>query len=327
MLNAAIIGLGRWGRYLVDSVQGKSKKIRFVAGYTKTKSNAQEYCDDASIDLRDDYFEITNDPDVDAVVLATPHTQHAKQIIAAAEAGKHVFTEKPFALNSASAKSAVQACKKSGVTIALGHNRRFMENIMAMKAMVDNGELGTLLHIDGNQSADLGAAVTTWRNSRDESPAGGMTSLGIHALDCMIHLGGRVAEIDCHSTRRSTKLNIDDATASLVRFENGMTGTLVSLAATPRIWHIRIFGSKAWVEANNHRTLSICRGGSIEVKNFVDSPYPHLSSLSYELEAFAEEALGGLPYIIPPDQMVHGVAVLEAIIKSAESGKRVKPIF
>ena len=68
-------------------------------------------------------------------------------------------------------------------------------------------------------------------------------------------------------------------------------------------------------------------GGSIEVKNFVDSPYPHLSSLSYELEAFAEEALGGLPYIIPPDQMVHGVAVLEAIIKSAESGKRVKPIF
>jgi len=327
MLNAAIIGLGRWGRHLVNSVQGQSKKIRFVAGCTKTRSKAEVYCDNNNIDLRSDYQDIITDPDIDAVVLATPHTQHAKQIIAAAESGKHVFTEKPFTLNSASAKSAVQACKKSGVTIALGHNRRFMENIIAMKAMVDNGELGTLLHIDGNQSSDLSEAANTWRNSSDESPAGGMTSLGIHALDCMIHLGGRIAEIDCYSTRRSTNLNIDDATASVVYFENGMTGTLVSLAATQRIWHIRIFGSKAWVEVNDHRTLSICRDGNIEIKNFVDSPYPHLSSLTDELEAFAEEALGGVPFIISPDQMIHGVAVLEAIIKSSESGQRVKPVF
>lgn len=325
MINAAMIGLGRWGQYLVDSVQGSSYKIRFTAGVTRTKAKAEDYCKKAGIDLHDDYSEIINDPDIDAVVLATPHTQHAEQIIAAANAGKHVFTEKPFTLDAASAQQAVDACKAAGVTIALGHNRRFMDNIIAMKALVDKGELGTLLHIDGNQSSDLSGTAATWRDSRAESPAGGMTSLGIHALDCMIHMGGRIAEVDCYSTHRAIPFDIDDATASVVRFEDGMTGTLVSLASSPRIWQIRVVGSKAWAEATDHRTLSICRGGEIETQEFPDSPYPHMPSLTGELEAFAEAASGGAPYIITPEQMVHGTAVLEAVIKSAATGGRVKP--
>jgi len=324
MINAAIVGIGRWGQGLVSSVQGTSDQIRFTAGVTRTRSKAESYCADNHIDLRDDFAELLADETLDAIVLATPHTQHEEQIVAAAKAGKHVFTEKPFTLSKASAERAVAAVRAAGVTVALGHNRRFFKNTEAMKALVESGELGTLLHIDGNQSSDLGMAAVTWRDSRAESPAGGMTSLGIHALDCMIHMGGRIAQIDTISTHRAIGYDIDDATAAVLQFEAGMTGTMVTLASSPRIFHIRVAGSKGWAEMTNNAVLRICGADSqIEEKSFPIDDYPHLSSMAAELNEFAAAAQGNGTYRITPEEMIHGTAVLEAMGKSAESGKRV----
>ena len=84
MINAAIVGIGRWGQGLVSSVQGSSDQIRFTAGVTRTRAKAEEYCADNKIDLRDDYAELLADASLDAIVLATPHTQHEEQIVAAA---------------------------------------------------------------------------------------------------------------------------------------------------------------------------------------------------------------------------------------------------
>ena len=324
MINAAIVGIGRWGQGLVSSVQGTSDQIKFTAGVTRTRAKADGFCADNKIDLRDDYAELLNDRSIDAIVLATPHTQHEEQIVAAAKAGKHVFTEKPFTLSKASAERAVAAVRDAGVTVALGHNRRFFKNIEAMKALVESGDLGTLLHIDGNQSSDLGVAAGAWRDSRAESPAGGMTSLGIHALDCMIHMGGRIAQIDTISTRRAIGFDIDDATAAVLQFEAGMTGTMVTLASSPRIFHIRVAGSKGWVEMTNTENLRICGpDGAIEEKIFPADNYPHPSSLAAELNEFAAAAQGMATYRISPEEMIHGTAVLEAMGESADSGGRV----
>ena len=324
MINAAIVGIGRWGQYLVTSVQGSSEHIKFTAGVTRTKSKAEAFCSEQGIDLRDDYAELLNDPNINAIVLATPHTQHEEQIVAAAKAGKHVFTEKPFTLDRPSAERAVAACKEAGVAVALGHNRRFMENTVALKAMIEAGELGTLMHIDGNQSSDLNVAAGAWRDSREESPAGGMTSLGVHALDCIIHLAGKISAIDAYSTRRAIGFDIDDTTAALLRFENGMTGTLVTMASTAKIWHIRIAGSKGWAEIRDNKTLTVCKSdGSPEDIVFDDSPYPHMGSISGEIEEFALAAAGKASYRISPEEMVHNAEVLAGLITSAETGNRV----
>lgn len=112
MISAAIIGLGRWGQNLVNSVQGKSDVIRFVAGATRTLSKAEAYAREKGLRLYDSYENVLADPKVDAVVLATPHTQHAAQIVAAAKAGKHVFSEKPIALTAKSAEAAVRAGRR-----------------------------------------------------------------------------------------------------------------------------------------------------------------------------------------------------------------------
>ena len=325
MIKAAIVGIGRWGQELVKSVQGESDQICFTAGVTRTRAKAEQFCADHKIDLRDDYAELLSDDALDAIVLATPHTQHEEQIVAAAKAGKHVFTEKPFTLTKASAERAVAAIRDAGVTVALGHNRRFFKNTEALKSLVASGDLGTLLHLGGNQSSDMGAMAGAWRDSREESPAGGMTSLGIHALDCMIHMGGRIAQIDTISTRRAIGYDIDDATSAVVQFEEGMTGTLTTLASGPRLFHLRVIGTKGWAEMPNYEILRLCGpNGEVEEKRFPVDPYPHPSSMAAELNEFAAAAQGQGSYRISPEEMIHGSAVLEAMGKSAQSGARVK---
>jgi len=115
MIRAAIIGLGRWGRSLVTSVQGKSDDIRFVSAHTRTRASAEEFCRDKGVPLADNYEQILADPDVDAVVLATPHTQHEQQVLQAAAAGKHIHVEKPITLDRASTDVAVAAVRKAGL--------------------------------------------------------------------------------------------------------------------------------------------------------------------------------------------------------------------
>src|SRR5262245_56871448 len=111
MIRAAIIGLGRWGRSLVNSVQCKSDAIRFVAAHTRTRASAEDCCRDKGVPLFDNYDKILADPNIDAVVLATPHTQHEQQVLQAAAAGKHIHVEKPITLDRPSADRAVAAAR------------------------------------------------------------------------------------------------------------------------------------------------------------------------------------------------------------------------
>jgi predicted dehydrogenase len=322
MIDAAIVGLGRWGQGLVESVQDKSDAIRFIRGVTRTPAKAESFCAAHGIALGDDYAAALRDRTVAAVVLATPHSQHADQIVAAARRKRHVFCEKPFTLARRTAERALEVCAKAGIAVGLGHNRRWMENAVTLKKMIDAGELGTLLHVEGNFSADLTPAAGQWRDSRAESPAGGMTSLGIHVVDMMINLCGPVAEVDARSQRRALPYDIDDTTCALLGFRNGMSGYIGTMAAGGRAWNVRVFGSKGWAELRGADRLILCGPDGVEnTRQFSGD-----GSLKAELEAFAAACDGGPAFPITPDQIVNGVATLEAIIKSAERGGKVVKI-
>ena len=132
-VRAAIIGLGRWGRSLVNAVQGKSGDIQFAAAYTRTRASAEEFCREKNVPLVDSYEEILANPDIDAVVLATPHSQHAEQVMQAAAARKHIHVQKPLTLDLPSAEAAVDAARKAGIMLAVGFNRRFHPSIVEMR--------------------------------------------------------------------------------------------------------------------------------------------------------------------------------------------------
>src|SRR4051812_14054935 len=136
MINAAIVGLGRWGKNLVDSVQGKSDYLQFTHGVVRTLSTSREYAARHAIELSTDFDRILSDKRIHAVVLTTPHTLHTEQIIAAAHAGKAVFCEKPLALRKADAERAIEVCRRAGVVLGLGHNKRFWPSMQDVKRLV-----------------------------------------------------------------------------------------------------------------------------------------------------------------------------------------------
>lgn len=334
MINAAIVGLGRWGQNLVNSVQGKSDAIRFVAGATRTVSKAEAYAREQGFPLHDSYEKALADPRVDAVVLATPHTQHAQQVIAAAKAGKHVFTEKPLALTRASAQAAVRACAKAGVTLAVGYNWRFQPALQEIRKMLEDGRLGKLLHVEGNF---CGPSVYRfkrghWRQERGEGPAGGMTGRGVHTLDAFLFLAGRIAAVHAQSARRALDYGLDDTTSMLLRFANGATGYLGTVIATAETWRMQVFGSKGWVEVGDVEHLATwqMRACFVDPQNLHvhHKPqvltFPQVSTERAELEHFARAIEKKRPLAVAGGDEEHGVAVLEAILKSAKAGKTVR---
>jgi predicted dehydrogenase len=333
MLRAAIVGIGTWGRNLVTHVQGKSDALRFVAGATRTPAKAADFCDRHGIRLASSYGELLKDPGVDAVVLATPHSQHCQQIVAAARAGKHVFTEKPLGVDAKSSAEAVAACAQHQVTLAVGYNWRCQPALAEAKRMLEDGRLGRLLHLEGNFCGPSAYrfALEHWRHDREEVPAGGMTGRGVHVLDAMLYLAGHIGSVYAQSERLVQQTGADDTTSMLFRFASGATGYLGTVIATAETWRLQIFGSKGWLEVGDVEHLHtwsmkaafidpahIARKAAPQVLTF-----PETSTERAELERFAQAALARRPIAVPGGDEVHNVAVLEAIVRSARDGRRI----
>ena len=177
MIRAAIVGLGRWGRSLVTSVQGKSDEIRFVRAHTRTRASAEDFCRDKGVPLADSYEEILADPNVDAVVLATPHSQHEQQVLQASAAGKHIHVEKPITLDRASADKAVNAARQAGLVLAVGYCRRFHPSIVEMRNHLKSGRFGTVVSMVAQHTTSTGQFIPpdNWRTAAEEAPGGAVT--------------------------------------------------------------------------------------------------------------------------------------------------------
>ena len=334
MINAAIVGLGRWGQNLVNSVQGKSDKIRIVAGVLRHPEKARDFAAKHGFPLYNNYNKVLADPDIDAIVLATPHSAHAAQIIAAARAGKHVFTEKPFTLDTRSAEAAMRACAENKVTLGVGYNWRFQPALQEIRAMLADGRLGKLLHIEGNFCGPSAYRFGRdhWRQSRGENPAGGMTGRGVHVVDAMLYLSGQVDSVHAQSFRLAQDLGVDDTTSVLFKFRNGATGYLGTVIATAETWRMQMFGSKGWVEVGDveHLTTWQMKACYVDPQNLLTHhkpqivTFPETSTERAELEHFAQAAAAGKPLAVAGGDEMHGVTVLEAILKSTKSKKTVK---
>src|SRR5262249_43370014 len=199
--------------------------------------------------LVDEYEQILADPDIDAVVLATPHSQHGDQVRRAAAAGKHIFCEKPFTLTADDAARAIEAARKAGVVLAAGFNRRFHPSMAELRRVVQDGTLGAIECCISGHTAGAGARIQPgyWRADPSETPAGAMTGIGIHTVDTMIHLFGRVAEVHCVTARRAAP-HVDDTTTVLLKFADGLSGVFFGSLTTVPNYRLAVYGSKGFAE-------------------------------------------------------------------------------
>jgi len=257
------------------------------------------------------------DPDIKAVILATPHSRHRAQVEAAAAARKHIYCEKPFALSKADAQAALAACERAGVVIAVGHHFRLMPSMRVLAEVAASGALGIVMHAEGNYSHDWLASypADSWRLRTEEARAGGMTGMGIHVLDSFRELVGPMKRISALSTARALKLSTGDTTSALIEFANGATGTLVTTMKTPFVWRIALYGENCWAESVSETRAIVRRAG--QEPEVIDRPAEN--HLGRNLNDFAKAAMGQGTFPISPAGILQTAAALDAVFRSVDA--------
>jgi predicted dehydrogenase len=321
MINAAMVGLGRWGQTVLGSIQGKSARLRIVHGVTKEPDLARELAAKHGFRLSTDLKDAIADPQVQAILLATPHSLHVEQVRLVAAAGKPVWCEKPLALTRAEAERAVAAVRAAGVPLGSGNNKRCFASMRELKLVVDSGEIGQVLHIEGHFSNEHSTRVSGgWRDDPAESPGAGLTGAGLHVLDAFVNLAGPISYVDARSIAKKPPPDPRDVVAVLVEFASGATGVMGTVRAAPMFWRCHVFGTDGSAEARGEDTLIVSKiAGPTEERTF-----EHVDSLHTLLEAFAGACEGKAPFPVKPEQMLDVIGAFEATIASLAQGKPVK---
>jgi predicted dehydrogenase len=319
-----LVGYGWWGKVMAQQIAESDGLVLHTVVETDTRVRAQAVADLAGQDIvvAEVFAEILAEPQIDAVILCTPHPLHAEQIVAAARAGKHVFCEKPLCLTLADARRAVAECEARGLVLGIGHERRFEPAIMKLRDDIAAGHLGTLLQIEANFSQDKFFALPkdNWRLSNQHAPVGPLTATGIHLVDLAVALLGPAESVWARLSTRGSDFENGDTLGLLLGFAGGANALVSAILATPFEGRLAVYGSKGWVEIRDrthpeHPTgwdvTTVLRGQSPQREFF--APHPVVRA---NLEAFARAVQGTEPYPVAHAEMLANVAALEAIMRS-----------
>ncbi len=316
-LRVASIGLGWWGGELATKAAAGGSDV--VRCFARSEESRNTFGEAHGARPAASYEEVLADPDVEAVLIATPHSTHADLVVQAAAAGKHVFCDKPFTLTVAEAKRATQAAADAGVVLQVGHNRRRQPANRRLKQMIDADELGMVHYAEANLSHPKGLNPRSgWRGEPEESPAGGMTGLGVHMADNLIYLLGRPMRVSAFSRRTISVSKLDDVTVSNLEFENGALAVLATSLVIPDIARTSVWGTKAaamneWDGAQ----FSVQMAGE---KAKTEQPIEVLDTVQDELEEFARNVRTGSAPETGGAEAIEVVAVLEGLVESAARG-------
>jgi predicted dehydrogenase len=318
MIDAAIVGLGRWGQRLVTSVQGKSDRIRFVRGMVRNPDKVRDFSVANDFQLSANYADVLADSRVQAVVLATPHSMHVEQIIAAARAGKAVLCEKPLALTRADAERAVQACERAGVLLGVGHDKRHFASMRELRRIVESGDLGQILLAEGNSSNEVSLQhYSPWRESAEEAPGVSLTATGIHIVDALVSLVGPVSRVRAQALVHKPAPGPVDSVALMLEFRNGASGVICSARPSPFFWRVHVFGTRGSAEAIGETELVVRMSGE-KPRHVTLDP---IDQVRVGLELFADALAGRARYPMTTEQIVQTVAVFEGACASMVSGE------
>jgi predicted dehydrogenase len=321
-----LVGYGWWGKTIARQLAGNAwLKVVAVAEVDTAARNAM--ASDpvlAGVAVHASAAALLAQPGLEAVILCTPHLEHAAQIVAAAERGLHVFCEKPLCLTLQDAQQAVAACSARGLVLGIGHERRFEPEVMALRQMIASGSLGTVLQIEANFSQDKFFALPkdNWRLSNAHAPVGPLTATGIHLVDLSIAVLGRVESVWARLSTLGSDFENGDTLAVMMAFPNGANALISAVLATPFEGRFAVYGSRGWVEIRDRTHPENPSGWDITTTLRGQAPQrrfaPPAPSVRSNLEAFAQAVRGVCPYPVTHEEMLANVAALQAIMLSVQ---------
>jgi predicted dehydrogenase len=317
-----VVGLGWFGGVLAESARS-SGVTEVVACYARTEDTRAAFAEQHGCQAVGDLDEMLADPGIDGVLVATPHSTHSDLAVRTAEAGKHVFVEKPLTLTVADTKRVAEAASRTGVVVQVGHNRRRQPANRRIKEMVDAGELGTVLQLDGIHTAAGGHKpdLPAWRKDPAECPFGGMTALGVHTVDTFHYFIGPAKSVTSFSTRIKGFNDLDEATTVVLGYESGAIASINTTYFAPPVVELSVFGSDAaaWNEEDGKRLFTQSRGDAVRTEQEVET----IDTMVDEIAEFARCIRGGNQPETGIGEAIEVAAVLEAIGRSLETGRSV----
>lgn len=318
----ASVGIGWWAGVLSDAV-GRSGEAEIVTCFARSEDSRKAFSEKNGCRAAASYDEVLKDPEVEGILLVTPHSTHDDMIAQAASAGKHLFVEKPLTLTAAGAKKAIADTSAAGVTLQVGHHRRRQGANREIKKMIESGALGQLHQLEANLSLGMGLTPRPgWRSDPAECPAGAMTGLGVHMIDNLHYLAGPVKRLFAMSKRIAAKSELDDVTSIVLEFEGGPLGYIGSTYVVPKICTTAAFGTQlnAWSEEEGGRLFTQKPDQMVREEVTCEEGDP----LADEITEFANCIRGTAKPETGGPESLEVVAVLEAVIESARTGKPVE---
>lgn len=333
-----MIGVGAWARVLAKAVS-ESPKIKITCCFGRTAQRITDFVTTTGIPAAASYQEILADREVDGVILALPNEMHLEFARKAAQAGKHVYLEKPIANTMDDALRIAGLETAHEVSVVVGHCSRFLTGTRLIKKMIDDGRLGNVSLIETNFSNDRGLRLTKddWRWYGSRSPGGCLSQIAIHQFDTLRYLGGDLLSINALSARRSPAgAEVEDQWVVSARFVDGKLGSVVSSWTSPGIYSVRVLGDRAyacyeidqtnWGKPENlHQgaQLYVCeRGQGIQGRQMINVPPGNM--FRDELELFAAGLIDGRSTEISSGNGLQALAAVYAALASARSGSGAK---
>lgn len=324
-MKVAVAGLGWWGKQIIACLE-KSPRFEVLYGVDPSPpDDVAAFRQEHEFTLKSDLDAVLADPNVDGVILATPHALHEEQALRVIAAGKELFCEKPLTMTAEGAQRVVDACGKVGKVLGIGHERRYEPAFEELQRLVADGALGKLLVFEANISHDQfrKLAPTNWRLNTAHAPAGMMTAVGIHMTDLFAHLAGPVAEVRARTDSMIFSPPAEDYVSASIVFKSGVRASFTSLSVTPFYSRFAVFGDAGWVEIIGEANVD--RGKPTHLTHS-DAPehrrhvtYEATDTVTQNFEAWADAVEGKAPYRFTPQELVDNIKIFEAIVKSARN--------
>ena len=322
-LRVASLGMGWWSDVLADAIN-RSGKLTITACYSRSEEKRAAFAAKYGCRAVPSYEAILADTDIEAVINTTPNGVHLETTRAAADAGKHVFLDKPIANTVSDGRRITELCRKAGVVLALGYQRRRENQFRWIKRQIDEGLFGKLVNAEANISRDrLGKIdLGSWRYQAAGMPGGVMLQIGIHYTDVLEYLLGPVKAVSGRFARLVLPGDNPDVASLVLEHENGALSTLnASYASASEYYLMNIYGKEATAYYDMFEGLRMLKRGE---EKPVKVPFANKDTIAEELEEFADAVRGAGAPEIGGEYATTSLAVIRAGIVSAREGRHVE---
>jgi predicted dehydrogenase len=321
-LRVAILGIGWWSDVLADAMK-RSDKFQIVACFTRSEEKRRTFARKYGCSAASSYEAILKDPSIDAVVNTTPNNVHLETTRMAAQAGKHVFLDKPIANTVREGQEIARVCEEAGVVLALGYQRRRESHFRWIKAEIDAGRFGELVQAEGNISRDrLGKIdLSSWRYQSAGMPGGVMLQIGIHYVDVLEMLMGPVKRVSGMSAQLVLPGDNPDVANLMLEHENGAISNLsASYASASEFYMMNIYGKEATAYYDMFSGLRHLTRGAATPRTVATE---NNDTIREELDEFVHCARTGAKPETDGWWACRNLAVIKAGVKSAGEGRAV----